>query len=63
MWCYPIQRVRGHDVKIERAGPHFSTWWHGFLSKATLGALGAYAWTWRVYVDGKVTAERELPNI
>jgi hypothetical protein len=29
----------------------------------TLGALGAYTWTWRVYVDGQVAAERELPNI
>jgi hypothetical protein len=63
VWRYPVQRVCGHDVLIERTGPRFSTWWHGFLSKMTLGALGAHTWTWRVYVDGQVAAERELPNI
>ena len=63
VWRYPVQHVHGHDVLIERTGPRFSTWLHGFLNKMTLGALGAYTWTWRVYVDGQVAAERELPNI
>jgi hypothetical protein len=63
VWRYPVQRVHGHDVLIERTGPHFGTWWHGFLNKMTLGALGAHTWTWRIYVDGEVAAERVLPDI
>jgi len=64
VWAYPIGEVRGHEIVLESRKPRFRTsMWRSFLAKATSGTFGGYVWTWQVYVDGLLAAERQFEKI